>query len=227
MFRHLPTWLAALVLTGCVSSEPVQPLAEAISSDPSGLALAPIKGLSWQANWTEHVALSITRHSPALLTPSQEPLNEIVGICPGFATAAPDQRLRFWALFLAAVTRYESGFDPNARFQEGWKDPETGHPQMSEGLLQLSYSDRAGHKDCRLDRAAANITDPAVNLDCGVAILRKQLAVKKTLFPGPKPYYWSVLTNPKVKPKLVTYLTEAAARQPFCQVASASVDAKP
>jgi hypothetical protein len=40
----------------------------------------------------------------------------------------------------------------------------------------------------------ANITDPGVNLRCGVVIMRNQLAARSTLFPR-RFYYWSVLTR--------------------------------
>jgi hypothetical protein len=65
---------------------------------------------------------------------------------------------------------------------------------LSVGLLQLSYGDQERHAGCPLEPMEANITDPAVNLRCGVAILRNQLATRNTLFPR-RYYYWSVLTR--------------------------------
>ena len=65
---------------------------------------------------------------------------------------------------------------------------------LSVGLLQLSYGDQERHAGCPLEPMEANITDPAVNLRCGVAILRNQLAARNTLFPR-RYYYWSVLTR--------------------------------
>jgi hypothetical protein len=69
---------------------------------------------------------------------------------------------------------------------------------LSVGLLQLSYGDEQRHPDCPLDATAANITQPEVNLRCGVAIMRDQLAVRSTLFPR-RAYYWSVLTRKRAQ----------------------------
>ncbi len=181
----------------------------------AGPALAPAP--AWQPAWNAAVERAIAKHSPALLTPGPKPRRAIQAVCPGFVAATPAQRSRFWSAFFEAIARYESNFDPAARMQEAWSDPDTGAPQMSEGLLQLSYSDRAGHPDCTLDRAAGNIVDPEVNLSCGVAILRRQLEVRGALFPPGKPYYWSVLTSRKVRPKVEAYLSSSVEALPFCR----------
>lgn len=175
----------------------------------------------WEPAWTEHVAKAIAAHSPELLSPGAKPARDVAAFCPGFGKADKAERALFWAAVFEAIARYESNFDPAARMQESWADPETGDPQYSEGLLQLSYSDRKGHPECALDRAQGNIVDPEINLSCGVAIMRRQLAARGTLFPRPKPYYWSVLTSQKVQPKVKAYLALAAGRLPFCAHVSA------
>lgn len=197
--------------------EPVGEASAAVEAPASPFAVLPaVAGHTWKPAWNDVVADAIARDASELLDPGSVPLAEVQTICPGFATTSREGRLAFWTLFLAAISRYESGFDPAARFQEGWKDPETGKPQFSEGLLQLSYSDARYHDGCALDRAAGNIVDPSANLSCGVVILAKQLRVKKTLFPAPRPYYWSVLTNPKVRSKLQSYLAANAPALPGC-----------
>jgi hypothetical protein len=175
-----------------------------------------VKTPAWQPQWTGYVEAATFRHSPELLTPAPKPLEEITTFCPGFRSASRSERAQFWAAFFASVARYESNFDPAARMREAWNDPDTGAPQQSEGLLQLSYSDRNYHPDCALDRALGNILDPEVNLSCGVAILRRQLAARGTLFPRPKPYYWAVLTSKQVQPRLKRDLSTRAAALAFC-----------
>lgn len=182
----------------------------------------PAKKPAWDPAWDDVIARAIGEHSPELLVPGPGPGRDIKTFCPGFARAGAPERSRFWSAFFEAVARYESNFDPAARMQEGWADPETGAPQWSEGLLQLSYSDQQGHPDCGLDRAQGNILDPEVNLACGVAILRRQLAARGTLFPQGKPYYWSVLTSRKVRPKVEAYLSASARALPFCRPVAAA-----
>lgn len=185
---------------------------------PAAFTLPVVAARAWEPEWTDYVVQATFAHSRALLRPAARPAAEIARFCPGFDAAGELDRAGFFALFLAAVARYESAYDPGARLQEAWADPETGEPEVSEGLLQLSYSDHVGHPDCALDRAARNLRLPDVNLACGVAILRRQLAARDTLFPGPRPYYWAVLTNAKVQAKVRAFLDEHAPRLPFCRV---------
>lgn len=208
-------WLVlGLAVCGCVTSR------QDISDDmpPAPVADAPLAPAvyAWQAAWDDIIAASIERHSPQLLDDKVLPRHDIQPYCPGFAKASRTDKARFWAAFFESVAKYESGFDPAAIYQEGWSDPETADPQLSQGLLQLSYSDRRYHADCHVDRERGNIYDPEVNLSCGVAILRKQIEKRKTLFPGPKPYYWSVLTRDKTKKKVVAHLAARTKDLAFC-----------
>ena len=117
------------------------------------------------------------------------PPSEVRELCPGYFEASREERKAFWALLFASIARLESGFDPESTFLE----PRPLRT-LSVGLLQLSYGDQERHDGCPLNPMDANITDPAVNLRCGVAILRNQLASRNTLFPR-RYYYWSVLTR--------------------------------
>jgi hypothetical protein len=82
------------------------------------------------------------------------------------------------------------------------------------GLLQLSYGDEERHRGCPLDAMRANITDPVVNLRCGVVILRNQLAARSTLFPR-RSYYWSVLTRRRAA--IEQDFLRHRAQLPFCE----------
>ncbi len=210
--------LVAIALAAC-AHEPGREVPDPVAEIPA--APADPKP-TWNPAWHDVVSRAIAKHSPELLAPGRGPSKDILTFCPGFAQAGKDERSRFWSAFFEAFARYESNFDPTSRMQEAWADPDTGAPQYSEGLLQLSYSDQRGLPECGLDRGQSNILDPEVNLACGVAIMRRQLAARGTLFPQGRPYYWSVLTSRKVRPKVEAYLSQSARNLPFCRPVAAA-----
>jgi hypothetical protein len=151
------------------------------------------KGRAWRHEWNLVIAEALEDIGQPLLEDDTVPADEVRALCPGYFTAHREERKAFWALLFASIARLESGFDPERTFME----PRPLRT-LSVGLLQLSYGDQTRHAGCELEPMEANITDPAVNLRCGVAILRNQLAARSTLFPR-RYYYWSVLTRKRAQ----------------------------
>lgn len=147
------------------------------------------RGRGWKQEWNLIIAEALDDIGQPLLEDDKVPSGEVRALCPGYFEASREERKAFWALLFASIARLESGFDPENTFLE----PRPLRT-LSVGLLQLSYGDQERHEGCPLNPMDANITDPAVNLRCGVAILRNQLASRNTLFPR-RYYYWSVLTR--------------------------------
>jgi hypothetical protein len=147
------------------------------------------QGRAWQQEWNQVIAEALEDIGQPLLEDDKVPAREVRALCPGYFDATREEKKAFWALLFASIARLESGFDPERTFME----PRPLRT-LSVGLLQLSYGDQTRHAGCPLEPMEANITDPAVNLRCGVAILRNQLSARNTLFP-PRFYYWSVLTR--------------------------------
>ncbi|MBN1207250.1 MAG: transglycosylase SLT domain-containing protein [Myxococcaceae bacterium] len=200
--RLLGGLLSALLGAACAHPEPVarKPweaqagVSEAPAPTPpaSGPRFAQVreeKGRAWKHEWNLVIAEALEDIGQPLLEDDKVPAEEVRALCPGYFNAHREERKAFWALLFASIARLESGFDPERTFME---------PQplrtLSVGLLQLSYGDQTRHAGCPLEPMEANITDPTVNLRCGVAILRNQLAARSTLFPR-RYYYWSVLTR--------------------------------
>jgi len=167
------------------------------------------EGLAWRPGWNEVIADALDEVGQPLLDDGKVPAGEVSALCPGYFQATREEKKALWALLFSAIARLESGFDPERNFFEP-KPLRT----LSAGLLQLSYGDESRHRDCPLNPAAANITDPAANLRCGVAILRDQLQARGTLFP-PRFYYWSVLT--KKRAAIVGDFQRHRAQLPFCR----------
>jgi hypothetical protein len=147
------------------------------------------RGRAWKHEWNLIIAEALDDVGQPLLEDDKVPAEEVRALCPRYFQASREEKKAFWALLFASIARLESGFDPENTFME----PRPLRT-LSVGLLQLSYGDQERHAGCPLEPMEANITDPAVNLRCGVAILRNQLAARNTLFPQ-RYYYWSVLTR--------------------------------
>jgi hypothetical protein len=147
------------------------------------------QGRAWKQEWNQVIAEALEDIGQPLLEDDKVPADEVRALCPGYFDASREEKKAFWALLFASIARLESGFDPERTFME----PRPLRT-LSVGLLQLSYGDQTRHAGCPLEPMEANITDPAVNLRCGVAILRNQLSARSTLFPK-RFYYWSVLTR--------------------------------
>jgi len=124
--------------------------------------------------------------------------------CPNYYQLNPNERANFWGQLFAAISYFESGWNPTTRFHESTMgiDPVTNMSVYSEGLLQLSYQDTKWAKWCEFDWSKdrhlkpndprKTIFDPQKNLTCGVGIMARQ--IKRTgnivLSTG---VYWAVL----------------------------------
>jgi len=113
----------------------------------------------------------------------------------------------FWCAFFRALAASESGLDPYDTYWEkslgkprGY-DPITKRKYLSEGLLQLSYSDHEYYGcdfawDVDKDKAehdpTKTIFDPQKNLECGMMILDKLLRKHGRLVFN-RGHYWAVL----------------------------------
>ncbi|MCZ7447280.1 transglycosylase SLT domain-containing protein [Agrobacterium rhizogenes] len=108
--------------------------------------------------------------------PSSHALTAIVPsdidvFCPGYGNASGEDRAAFWRELLTAMARPESDYNTKTVL---W---EQGQFQYSVGLLQLSYNDKDSYRDvsppgCQFT-TEAEVTNPDVNLQCGVKIIAK------------------------------------------------------
>lgn len=150
--------------------------------------------------WSDIVRNVVQTKAPALLKGS----GDIEDFCPMYSRLGTIDQLNFWVQFFAAVSKYESGFDPTSRMVETTMgtDPMTGKQVASEGLLQLSYQDETGWSFCDFDfkgdqKYAINdihrsILDPEKNLSCGIQILNSQVAKRGGIALSSN-VYWAVL----------------------------------
>lgn len=165
---------------------------------------AKIKGEAQTASWSQHVFDIIENEEADTFLPGTD---DVEMFCPRYDELTNRERVNFWGFLVSAIVRFESNFNPTARYQESTMgtDPITHRPVFSEGLMQLSYQDMQGYKFCDFDWAAdkglnpkdpkKSILDPLKNLSCGVKILAHQIRRKGNIALSREQggLYWSVL----------------------------------
>lgn len=164
--------------------------------------------LMWEAKrgaegkqWTTSTKEMVQKYGSSLLLGS----DDMKTFCPNYNSLSVPQKVHFWSFLVSAITRYECDYDPAVRYVEPGmgKDPITGQPVASEGLLQLSYQDVLTFPFCNefdwsvdsklnpLDKKKT-IFDPYKNLRCGIQILNLQVQ-KYNLIGTNKGGYWAVI----------------------------------
>lgn len=141
----------------------------AVAADAPALTVA-WSGVAGAADWT---ATLYDRVGAASALVEANP-QDAARYCPGFAALDQTGRLAFYTGLVSIMAKYESGFDPEVRFQESFVDS-SGRPVISRGLLQLSIESADAYRGCDPGSAEA-LHDPDVNLTCAVAILNRLMA---------------------------------------------------
>lgn len=115
--------------------------------------------------WTEHANYALDSLGKNML--GVVPADSST-FCPNYKNLTYEQRKEFWVYLISAMSRYESNFNPDARYQENFKDSQ-GEFIISRGLLQLSIESSQGYQ-CGFSKAQ-ELHDPYKNLSCGIRIL--------------------------------------------------------
>ena len=173
---------------------------------PTGSPEAPAFKALWSDKhpqgdlWTQ-ISLDVIQNQAFDLLQGSDDVEEF---CPKYYSLDNTHRSYFWVQLLAAVTKYESAFDPTTRFVETTMgtDPITGKQVVSEGLLQLSYQDIRPYPYCEfnfqkdqqygLKDLRRTILDPKIHLPCGIRILAQQVQRKQNIAIS-SGAYWSTL----------------------------------
>jgi hypothetical protein len=166
-------------------------------SPPEMLPLAWEKDPS-RKKWSQYLFTEIEKNIDIL-----DKAKDIEYFCPNYALLKSYEKINVWGQLIAGMAYYESSFDPTARYLEPMSeyDPVTGNAIVSEGLLQLGYSDALYHGcnfnwniDSQLEPGdpRKTILDPYRNLNCGIIILSKQIQKHGNIMIN-KGAYWAVI----------------------------------
>lgn len=226
MIKKLIPLFTILIISSCGSDETSAPLALQ-GIQPNGqdqgrdttTTLPKITNLrwyktQWKKEWSSSLKIDIEETGIDSTTLSSADLRRLS--CSGYKSASAQERQTFWIVFIASIAANESAFNPKLRYYE------PSLKEYSEGLLQLSLSDKSSSTACRsLNRRT--ILTPSQNLRCGLSILQRQLRGNQrraiapgTLFPK-KAYYWSVLTRPSSQTKVIDFFKSHLSQLHFCK----------
>jgi hypothetical protein len=157
-----------------VEEKPVPPKTNPVAPPPnSSNPTAPTGDTAplWEAKiknskeWTSHVYIELDRLGQDLLDVIPA---DIVTYCPNYKNLSYEERKKYWIYLISAMVRFESNFDTNVSYKEGFNDSR-GKPVISRGLLQISKESANGYECGIYDEK--NLHDPLINLSCGVRIL--------------------------------------------------------
>lgn len=117
--------------------------------------------------WTEYVdrQLDILGQDLLDVIPADRAL-----FCPKYSGLSYAQRKHYWTFMLSAMARFESNFNTNSKYTEGFNDS-NGSAVISRGLLQISI-ESANSYGCGF-KSAQELHDPLKNLSCGIRILNR------------------------------------------------------
>mgnify|MGYP007097582144 CR=1 FL=1 len=131
------------------------PILVSCGQDPGPIETRPHPETGWEAAYESHVRESLADY-PELLKIDADRTSDI---CSNFASLGADKRRDFFVAVVYALAGAETDFRRTVSYSEPslGTDPVTGRGVRSEGLLQLSYQDRASFSklDDRADRACA------------------------------------------------------------------------
>ncbi len=184
--------------------------------------------LSWEtknpknSEWTAVALGEVEKHLKVL-----DSAQDIEKFCPQYKNLDIDKRIHVWGELFSTLAMYESNWNPHCQYTEVTLgiDQVTGRPLVSEGLLQLSYTDTRWAKWCRFDWehdqkqktfATITILDPKANLVCGIGIMASQIR-RKGAITIDRGAYWSTLKPTHQRNKIQEITKAVRARIPQCK----------
>lgn len=151
-------------------------------TQPVAAVPAPVKYMAdWDSQsqgdlWTEYVFKALNELGAPLLAISE--VGDAKEYCPRFASLTEAERRQFYIMLISSMARFESGFKPELKYQESFKDSD-GRYIISRGLTQMSIESANGY-GCKIARAE-DLHDPETNLRCTVRVLAKWIPQDKMI----------------------------------------------
>ncbi len=144
--------VAAFLLVGACSGDTAQ------ATDEASFAMLPETRWDHRPeadDWTEATLVALSRHGAPMV---EEVPADIDHFCPGYASAAEQDRRAFWTGLFSGLARYESGWRPEA----------AGAGGRYRGLLQI-FPQTARYHGCQIN-GAGELYEGERNLSCAVRI---------------------------------------------------------
>lgn len=181
------SWLILTILVGCTQHNAADTTqtatATATVTDPdAGKITRPSWGFfvadpKFKPEWRNATLKAIQELGPNLLQVNPDDGDKFFP--PGYKTLNIEGRKAFWLMFISALIRYESNYDPSETYQESFKD-NAGANVISRGLLQISVESGNGNA-YRCGVTTTSLHDPVTNLRCGVRIMNYWMGKDKVI----------------------------------------------
>jgi hypothetical protein len=125
---------------------------------------------------------------------AQSNLSDMKDFCPQYKNLSQDEREDFWAHLVAAMARYESGYNSKTTLGENNGNISRGLLQISFGSLSTTYKKNG----CSVIKSEADLHVAQKNIECGFAIITTLTKRDNTLAENRlgAARYWSVLRTP-------------------------------
>ncbi len=139
-----------------------------ISAVLAEIEIKPYRNYSWAKEWSSVLYRQLGEEKYQSLLSKDIDAADLAELgCPGLNNESDLEKKKvFWIVFLSALTRSESAFNPRA----GSIAPKGGHGNY--GLLQ--FSKRTAREKCELNDLH-DIYNPTLHLQCGLKLLAWQL----------------------------------------------------
>jgi len=189
----------------------------------------PAETLSWEIKnphrkgWTIALKEKIGQNIKKL-----DRANDIEHFCQNYRFFPEQERVMVWSELFVAIAFMESSWKPEARLKNPKLgiDTTTQKLKTPEGLLQLGYEDAKWNRECHFDwkkdqhlsetSKKKTILDPKKNLQCGVAIMTRQIQKRNKIVLGDNGAYWAVLKMDGKHQKIGQIKDMMAASIPQC-----------
>lgn len=122
--------------------------------------------------------------------------NDINEYCTSFSKLSFEQRKEFYVDLFTELCRFESNFDPNCTYKEGFNDVK-GNPVISTGLFQLSVESVGGYG---VKLKQSDLLIPEVNIKAMLLIATHWITKDRCIASDKSPWrgmsrYWSPFRN--------------------------------
>ncbi len=125
---------------------------------------------SYTANWSKMAKSLVLDNARVFI---ENPPSDIKEYCPKYEEKSDEDRAEFWVHLMAAISKYESNFQPGRINDESAFG--NGLEVVSRGLLQISYSSVQSPKikrnGCHLERKE-DLHHPQKNLKCALSLFK-------------------------------------------------------
>lgn len=186
----------------------------------------------WEDDYSENISKQFDKDYMAPLKSQKIDEGDLSMLgCKGYNYASEKEKKQFWMIFLSALSKTESDFNPNEAYYEEDHTVSTGLLQI-DGASANRWCGKLGNELHKNSFSDHDMKDPKMNLQCGMIIMQKQMQGAPSPEDGhklrpeligrlftPRAFYWAPLSdkNPGSQNNVIKWFRVHAQQQlKFC-----------